>query len=35
VEVHSRVLAVKISEVAGTPVSTEGLEFIAAEDLAG
>lgn len=35
VEVRTTVLALKISEIAGTPVSAEGLEFVAAEELAG
>lgn len=34
-EIRIIVLALKISEIAGTPVSAEGLEFIAAEELAG
>lgn len=34
VDVCTVVLALKISEIAGTPVSAEGLEFIAAEKVA-
>lgn len=34
VDVCTVVLALKISEIAGTPVSAEGLEFIAAEEVA-
>lgn len=35
VELHTVVLALKICEIAGTQVSAGGLEFIAAEELAG